>query len=230
LEVKLTKANGDLDEANQQLSVLKLSEITGDDANPNENSDVRRARIASEIKRQEIRISTIEKTKQLLELQQKQLKVTSPIRGQVTSRKIETTLRNRPVSQGDPLLQVADLDSEWEILLDVDEQKISYVIEAFDRAKAQGNDQHVMVRLRFTSAPTEEYEGTVREIDFVANREQKDANHAKIRVRVDVDETQAAQLLRMGAGVDARIHCGEKNYLFLFTYEIRDKIREILFF
>ena len=232
LQEKIKKTEGELDEFRQQLDVLKIAEMS--DARP-ANSDelqkleVRQVQLAAEIKRAQIRIATLQETLASLQKQQTSLTVKSPLAGEVTSRKIETALLDRPVDRGDPLLTIADLNAEWEIQLEVSESKIGYVIEALNKAQEGSSD--VQVQIKLSSDPTLNLYGTVREVDFITRAaDATDSADATIRVTVDIDEKEFDNLLRIGTGVDGKITCGERNYLFLLTYEIRDKIRKTFFF
>ena len=234
LEGQIKKVEGELEELRQQLEVLRLAEMSNirpETSEQLQSLEIQQAQLAAEVKRVEIRCGTLEQTLEQLEKQSARLLIRSPLAGEVTSRKTITNLVDRPVERGDPLLTIADLDDEWEIQLDVPESKIRYVVQALETL-GSGEPSEVGVRLKLSSNPTLDLTGRVREVDFVsrAQLESGAAESARIRVLVDIDEAEFEGLLRMGTGVDARIDCGQRSYLFLWTYEIRDKVQELFFF
>ena len=85
------------------------------------------------------------------------------------------------------------------------------------------------MRFRLAADSEQIYTGEIREFDFRAHG-QTEQKQVCVRAFVDLDEAELADNLRLGSRVIAKIECGKKNNLFLFTYEIRNKLREWFFF
>lgn len=230
LEQVNARLSGELQEALKRLDLSRAEEQLAKAEISPDKSERERVRRSFEIQQLELRIATLRELLQRNQLQLDELNVNAPLSGVITTRQVELSLSDRPVEAGQPLLNIANLAGEWEILLDVEERRICYVLEALETAKS--SNESLSVRLKFASAPTREYRGTVREIDFTGQRNEAvdEALNTMVKVVVDVEESELAELLRLGAGVDARLVCGKRSLAFLFTYELRDKINEWFFF
>ena len=66
--------------------------------------------------------------RELLQHERDQLIVTSPIAGRVLTWDVGHQLLARPVERGEALVTVADLSADWQLELDVPDDRIGYVL------------------------------------------------------------------------------------------------------
>lgn len=227
LQAEIAKAEGELEEALEQLRIFELADVSqitpgGEDSRP----EIERARVASELKRQRIRVETVQEALGHLRSREEQLKIYAPASGIVTTRKVETSLPHRPVAAGDELMTIADTEGTWEVILEIDQRRAGYVLEALRASQTEG----IPVRMRLSSAPTQVVCGQLRKLDFMARDSNLREASKMVRAYVDIDEAALRSQLRIGTQVDGRIQCGERNGWFILTHELRDKIREFFFF
>ncbi len=72
---------------------------------------------------------------QLLEAQETELHVTSPIAGQVLTWDLPQLLQSRPVHRGQALMTIADPQGPWDLELEIPDRDAGHVLEAQQAAK-----------------------------------------------------------------------------------------------
>jgi multidrug efflux pump subunit AcrA (membrane-fusion protein) len=218
LEDQRIVIEGELAEVNQQLQTLSLADF-GNNSLQDDDATDRRTQAASEIERYKGKVLTLEKRLVLLQQQDAELQVLAPIAGQVTTPNIEHRLNARPLDRGDLLMTISDTAGQWQIEMLVPDNRIEFIKSSKDPR----------VRFRLAADSETVYEGKIREFDYRVTPAETDSE-TYVRVEVDVDESDLSGKLLQGSRVIAKIDCGEKNNLYLLTYEIRNKIREWFFF
>lgn len=220
----LTSVQGELAESQQKLRSIVLSEYSLANDNESENQ---RNQIASEVERIKIRIATLESRQDFLAKKKDELKIYSPIAGQITTVDPRQRLLSRPLNRGDLMLTIANVDGPWELELDVPDNRVQYI----KRAQAEIDDgKLVEVRFRLASDTRESFFGNLESLDFRAEDSVGSDTEAFVKAIVEIDEDQLGDALRIGTRVYAKIYCGERNNFYLLTYEIRNKFREWFFF
>src|SRR6185295_19674204 len=99
-----------------------------------------------------------------------QLVVASPITGRVLTWDIGHELLARPVERGEVLVTVADLSADWQLELDVPDDRIGYVLAAQREIKPD-----LPVRFRLSSEERAEHLGRITEICQTADVAQEQA-------------------------------------------------------
>jgi multidrug resistance efflux pump len=135
----------------------------------------------------------------LLESQQENLTIRSPMDGLVDRWDLAQSLQSRPVTHGQYLLDVISEKDGWTIELDVPEQHVNYVLQ----------QQQVMpcrCSFRLRSDPTRTYHGTINEIAGVANLE---ASGKSVVPATFALKSEQIGDLRDGATVVAQVECGK---------------------
>ena len=96
----------------------------------------------------------------ILQTKQDNLKVHSPIGGVVTSWEVEDTLIGRPVQRGERVLELAETDGEWDLVVKMPEKRMGHITRAI---KSQGTAE-LDVTWVLRSRPSDTYTGRVYEI------------------------------------------------------------------
>ena len=205
----------------QQLRTYELSQ-------PSEGRNVSefKTEIAGKIKLTKIRILGLQKQKEFLESDKAKLLVEAPISGVVTTSNLKQRLDARPVNRGNHLVSIANDEGPWELVLLVPEEIMGYV-----RSSDLDSESPLQVRFRMASDGTKTYQGRVSEIDFrTSSRTEVVPGSSSVEVTVDFDKNEIGSSLRLNSQVHARIDCGMRTRFFLYTYQIRDKVRRWLFY
>lgn len=220
LELDLKRVRGEMETVRRQLEATRATKSSRDvrDANP-----VELYRLSASEREFEQQLANLQSELTLLEHERESLVVRSPIAGRVVTWDVATRLTARPVERGEALLTVADLSTDWQLELDVADDRIGYVLEAQDQA-----DAPLPVRFRLRSADAAN-SGHVKSIGLAANVDAKNGAAARptVEVVVDFDKselTDAARrdLLRPGVSARAEIECGRRSLGYVWLHDLWD--------
>jgi len=160
----------------------------------------------------------IDKINDLME----QMVVTSRIDGQVITWDFVEKLKERPVTFGDQLLEVADVDGQWQLELQLPDKKISHV----KRAQARLGEE-LKVDFVLASNPGVTYTGTIKSIAR-ATQLQPDQKQS-VRVVVELD-AKDLDLRHVRARVNARIRCGQKSIGYVWLHPVGEFLQSQVLF
>ncbi len=217
LEFEITRVTGELRTARQSLNTVEIQRNATDDPAREEELAAQETELA-------VQIDSLEAQQKILTKWKGELTLTSPIAGQVLTFDPVAILENRPVRQGERLLQVANVDGPWVIEVRVADQNIGYVNNAARKLKPD-------LDVSFVAAvsPEKTWSGTVRSIRKATTSSRDDG--PTVLVTVDVDRSSIpADLLRPGATVIPHIHCGTRPIGFVWFHELIHAIRTKLLF
>lgn len=202
LEVALKDVKGKLE---QSLEALRASSYAGSSHGGGRGDDPDAARKArSEVAFHRAEVENYEEQLQLLREKREKLKVTSPIDGVITTWDFDRELLSRPVKPGDALLTIARELGDWELELDMPEDRMGHITLAQkDRGMA------LPVTYHLATEPGSNYEGEI--IDVHESAEVHGEDGSVVLVKVKIDKQQHADLLRPGANVKARVYCGRSS-------------------
>lgn len=160
---------------------------------------------------------------ELVKEKQTQLTVTSDIDGEVLSWNLEYQLKGRSVEPGQRLLTVADPTREWELELDMPEDRMGHVT----RQKQRQKGEPLKVLFRLATDPDTELTGTVSDIHYSAEAGEEGNT---VLIRVNIDKTKLPSEPRRGAEVTARVYCGRVSLGYWLFHDLIGWVqREILF-
>ena len=158
-EVELEKASSDI----LKLQQLKEAKMVSLNRVSNIGSDQNlAAQLASEVSDLDFQIATLEEQRKFLKQQIAELLIKCPIDGQVTTWQSQDNLSNRPVRWGDRVLNVAQLDGDWDLVFRVPERRIGYLLT---REQELGDDETLELEFFLESEPGKKYRVDVRKID-----------------------------------------------------------------
>lgn len=217
LDFEMTRVVGELRTAKQSLNTVEIQRRTTDDSAKEEE-------LAAEETELAVTIESLEAQRAVLAKWKTELTLTSPIAGKVLTFDPVAILANRPVRQGERLLQVADVDGPWIIEVRVADQNIGYVNDAVRELKPDLNVSFVAA-----TSPEKTWTGKIRSIRRETTSSRDDG--PTVLVTVDIDRSSIpAELLRPGATVIPHIHCGTRPVGFVWFHELIHAIRTKLLF
>jgi multidrug efflux pump subunit AcrA (membrane-fusion protein) len=185
---------------------------------------------------------------QILIEQAERLRITSPIDGKVVTWKVQDLLKNRPVTTGTRIMEIADPTKQWELEIDVPESKMGHVVRYL--RKLQEEDPKAQLDVTFILATNPDSEdrlsGKITKIHSSAEVNGDRGNAVRMTVSFDqnellklVDDSGAsgedaiAQLkkdLKVGADVKAKIHCGREPVGYVWFHEVWEFIQSRILF
>lgn len=219
LEIQIEQLTGELNTLRERLAGNRSIRITSDRQEEAGVSKAGQRELQSQISSLERRLKTLDAKKQ-------RLNVCSPIDGHVLTWDLANVLKDRPVQQGDLLIEVANTKGEWELELDVADRKVGHLMRAVEAADSDGG----MPKVRFTLAaePQRSFVGRIRN---VAHATSVSADRLQmVRVKVDVEEADLDQIKYVGSTVNAKIDCGSRSLGFVWLHDAWEFVQyQILF-
>jgi len=171
---------------------------------------------------QEFELQTkIESLRKKLALQREresQLIIRSPIDGVVTTWDVEDTLRSRPITTGQVLMEVADLEKPYSLKLELPEKREGHLDEY---VRERGGQQDLEVTYILATDPTMDALDADLPVTSISNRaESHDEHGAVIEMEALPNQDPLRRLTPSpGASVIANIHCGRAASGFVFFHE-----------
>ncbi len=166
---------------------------------------------------------SIDRELALLYEQQERLVLRSEIDGQVVTWSVGDVLLRRPVQRGQSLMTIVDPRGEWELELDMPENRMGHLLRALDDDSAQ-----LLVTFMLASHPGSEFAGRVVEVHRVAEVRGERGNAVLVRVAIDKADLPE---LRSETTVTARVHCGRRSLGFVIFHELIETIQtKVLFY
>ncbi|TWT92719.1 efflux RND transporter periplasmic adaptor subunit [Stieleria varia] len=149
----------------------------------------------------------------------KQLTITSPIDGIVTSWDVEQTLRSRPIMTGQVLLEIANLDEPYYLDLELPEKREGHL----DQYIHENPDKKALdVTYILATNPSDDPMTASLDLDTISRRAESHEEHGAV-IEMKAQPVQE-ELLKMdprpGSKVIAKIKCGRRPSGFVFFHEI----------
>ncbi len=205
----------------QKLKKFKAAkEIALNQATTGNTSDrSTQATLASEIADIEFQINANEDKREHAARRIDELNIFSPISGRVVTWNVQKLLHEKPVRWGDPLLKVANEQSEWELRFKASEKKIGYILDATH--STEGRPGEPKVEYFFQSNPDQKYWTSIKKM--AESTEMDGEVGPSVAINCDIDPRQV--LKRHGAKVVGDVICGKRPIGYVWTYELVDAIR-----
>jgi multidrug efflux pump subunit AcrA (membrane-fusion protein) len=167
---------------------------------------------------------------QLTIYQKKQadLEVHSPIQGEIVTWHLRDDLRDRPVKEGDRLMEMADPAGAWQLELHMPENRMGH-ISAAQRELGENLEVTYILALE----PNVNHKGKIIEIHRSAEVRGDEGNTVLIKVELDKDEMEqlrAEQKLRQGAEVTAKVSCGKRPLGYTLFHDVIEFLQSRVFF
>jgi biotin carboxyl carrier protein len=147
----------------------------------------------------------------------------SPIDGTVVTWDAKNRLKDLPVAANQQVLAIANFEGTWQTELRIPQNKLGYIAQAI----ADNGGQQLDVVFRVATNPNVVLHGKLKQIADRADSGQSGV--PEFRAIVDADISQLKDL-RPGAGVTAKIKCGDAPLGFVWFYQIVDFVRMHVFF
>ena len=217
LEVEYQRLQGSASAAAERLAAVRNSLLESQQV-----PEADRARLAGEEAQLKQRLESLKLQIELIRVRMKDMEIRSPIDGKVITWDVRNLLTNRPVQPGHLLLTVARTDSEWELLVQMPENRMGHVLAAHRESA-----EPMPVTFMLTSEPGRSYEGKL--IDVHGRAEQDPERGSFVPLKVRFDKAQVSQL-RPGAEATAKVHCGRRSLGFVWFHDVWEFLQTQVFF
>ena len=233
LEKEYKRLLGEEQQARSQETILKRQ------ASSHQIKDDERAQIKGQENEAKIKAESAENQLKIIQEQFDSMRIRAPQDGIITTWQPEKTLKGRPVEIGTELLQIAAVEGEWEMEVEVPDDDMGPVLEAQSRLEKEiaAGTKPVGSTLEayFVTAtdPEHRFPGFVRRIG--AKAETVETKHVvKVTVgfteKVRNDFLARNQTLRPGAEVRARVKCGDARLAYVLLRDVVHVFYETILF
>ncbi len=218
MEVALTSLEGQRAEALERFNSTH-SMLLGE----NKLTPVDQNRLRGEMSQLKQNLASLKSQIDLQLAKSKQLEIHSPMAGQVITWDVHDRLIHRPVQRGQMLMTVANGEGPWQLEVRMPEDRMGYITRS---NRAFTDNQRVTFIL--ATDPGTSYQGVVREIHYTAEVRGEEGN--TVLIKVDFDKSQLEELLRPGATVIAKVHCGRESLGFVLFHDVYEFIQSRILF
>lgn len=225
LESRAEALAGEIQTASQRLASIQAVRLSGS-TDPDQSS-----RMAIEERQVQSELTSLQGQLKVVQSQQDELVIHSPIAGVVVGWQLDRRLNNRPVARGNVLASVVDPSGPWSLRLQIRDADAGDVIDA---AKENAN-----LPISFAVA-TQPESSFVAELSSIATASRLDETgqyviDADAVIQMDAPENDSAifdvQSMRSGADVTAKIACGKRSILRSWFGDVFDFVhRNVLFY
>ncbi|MHB1033268.1 MAG: efflux RND transporter periplasmic adaptor subunit [Pirellulales bacterium] len=210
LEVNLANVEGQIRATEEQIAMNRRL-LSSREYRPDVGEQ---SRLGGEILQLQQKLTSLSDQLALYKQKKELLKVTSPIDGELITWTGQLEMLNhRPVQPGQILMTVADPSGEWEVEVQMPENRMGDIVEAQNEL---GVDRPVTFIL--ATEPGTHYYGTVKEIHRSAEVRGEEGNTVLIKVKIDKNDLP--DLLRPGAGVTAKVDCGRRAVGYVIFHDM----------
>lgn len=215
---------GELQTAQAELDAIVVKRSQGmrrDSRSEARSSDTYEMLSADEM-RLKTKIESLVQRRDLLQKRENQLTLRSPITGQVLDWEVDELLSDRPVTRGELLMKVADVEGPWILELELPDKRTYHVVTAQEAA-----GEPLAVRFQLVNEPGEVYHGQLVSIASIVDLDDQ-ADEPFVPLEAEFDKAQVEHL-RHGLNVVGRIECGRRSVAYVWTYQLVETVRRYLF-
>jgi multidrug efflux pump subunit AcrA (membrane-fusion protein) len=174
------------------------------------------------------KVANLDRQLEVCKTQLDALEVRSPIDGQIVTWDLKNRLDRRPVKKGEFLLRVADTKGDWELNLNMTDDRMGHIAR-YENLVKKTNDPNLKVSYQVATAAGTTLIGTVHDIGLVANPEKEEGNVVVIRVKINKDDIDSADRLA-GAAVSGKVQCGRRSLGYVWFHDLFEFIQKNVFF
>jgi multidrug efflux pump subunit AcrA (membrane-fusion protein) len=215
LEGQLTDIQGQLNATGEQLRWINNSLAGGSDDLPLSE----RHRLRGQLMQLKKTSQSLSKQLDVLHEKEKRLVIKSPMSGEIVTWDVRQRLYGRTVEPGQIVLSVAQPEKNWELELEVPDDKIGYIAEREVELAAEKPSRTIPVSYILATEPDREMEGSVKEIQQTAEIRKDQDNTVLILVKIDRNSIDPEQL-RMGTSVSGKLDCGRRSIGFVLFHDL----------
>jgi biotin carboxyl carrier protein len=146
--------------------------------------------------------------------------VVAPISGTVVSFDPTEKLEGRMVKPGDPLMQIADTEGPWEIVIKIPEAHVGHIRDALNKLKP---GEFLWVDILLASHPDRTYKGKLYP-SGLAGEAVVESNETSLEARVELDPDsftrEELNTMLVGAEAKIKVRCGNRPVGYVLFYEL----------
>ena len=230
LAYDLAQLEGEQQTIRAELDVLQITLRAGLPTTAEER--LKHNRAIAEQKELKVRLKSSRKQVAILNKQEQELQVRSPITGEVLTWDVAQSLEARPVNRGQKLLTIANPKGIWLLEMKIPDRQIQQVQQQLKQHSKQHKER---IRLTFILAtePDQTYtlEKEATEFHLSTTTETDISGEAFVRLTVEVNhELIPQEALRPGATILPKLHCGKRSLGYVWFHDLIHVIKTKVLF
>jgi multidrug efflux pump subunit AcrA (membrane-fusion protein) len=210
LEVQIKQTDGELQSCRADLGTAQREIFGGKRLTSTERDQLHGRRYQLQEK-----ASSLEQQLELYKVKKRGLEVRSPTAGVVVTWDLYNRLIHRPVQRGQSLMRVANPEKDWQLELQMPEDRMGYLA---NRQQETG-DQELYVRYVLATDPGTEREGWIKEVGRSAEVHGEEGSTVPVKVTIDRNVLKEEHV-RPGATVSAQVYCGRRPIGFVWFHDL----------
>jgi hypothetical protein len=221
-QVKLTEIQGQMEVSRKTLETLQYESRFG-----GVNAEDRN-KVLSQEAEESVKLEGLKAQEKLLLKKIGDLKVLSPIDGVVITWDVQNRLKHRPVQRGQELMRIADPKGNWQLELDVPENRMGHITRAQREIKP---DLDVDYALAIDPGTTRL--GHIKEVHGSADPHPEEGNMVLVKVAIDTEKLRKElpeNAIRPGAAVNAKICCGKRAIGYVWFHDALEYVQSRVIF
>jgi multidrug efflux pump subunit AcrA (membrane-fusion protein) len=222
LELELKRVAGEMETVRRQLDAVRATRTNRE---ARDAAGVDFYRLSADEREFAQKLENLEHELELLNVERERLVVRSPIAGRVLTWDLANRLIARPVERGEVLVTVADLSADWQLEVEVPDDRIGAVMAAQHEL-----GPNLPVRYRLRAEDDARHVGTINEIALVADVESEAGKTPtpEVLVKVALDTKELSEAvegeLRPGLSARAQIECGRRSIGYVWLHDVWNTI------
>lgn len=220
LDLQFNQVLGELQTARKRFTAVETERMQ----NLRETAEQRQryGRLTAEQEELRQQIAGIEAQHAILQQQQAELQVRSPMAGEVLTWNPQPLLEARPLARGQILLTIGDLAGPWQLELRIPDRRVSHILAA----RGQSSDE-LPVAFLLASDPARKHHGALDRVGLRTEISERDGAFVLATVALDRDQIPHPM---PGANVIAKIDCGRRALGYVWFHDLLDAVRRWLLF
>jgi multidrug efflux pump subunit AcrA (membrane-fusion protein) len=220
LDLQFEQVLGELQTARKRFTAVETERMQ----NLRDTAEQRQryGRLTAEQEELRQQIAGLEAQHAILQQQQAELQVRSPMAGEVLTWNPQSLLEARPVARGQILLTIGDLAGPWQLELRIPDRRVAQVLSA----REQSGDE-LPVSFLLASDPARKHHGVLDRVGLRTEISEREGAFVLATVALNQDPIPNPM---PGANVIAKIDCGRRALGYVWFHDLLDAVRRWLLF
>ena len=215
LDLQFSRVWGELQTAREELAAVEATRTQ--DSREHDEGESLRSQLTARREELGVRVASLQEQYSILQQQREELEVRSPIAGELLTWDLDQLLDARPVTCGQILATIGDLDGPWHLELRIPDRRVAHILAAQKKSS-----QKPEVTFIVATEPGGRLRGSLSWIGSRTEISEFDGVFVPAKVAVDRNELP---LHVPGAEVTAQIHCGRRAVGYVWFHDLWDAIR-----
>lgn len=218
VEFQLTQVRGKISATREALATAQMEKIS---TRSRDRADPGRAQASGNEAELRALLDGLQQELDVLTRQQAELVIRSPLRGEIVTWEMGKLLSDRPVQPGNVLMEIAQLDGPWDLLVYIPDDLVGHVVRAMDIEGAR-----LPVEFFLETDPSRPISGHLSSLSLTIDHDEEYGHSASGTVEI----SEPISFRKPGASAVAKIYAGRRSLGYVWFHDVIDFLQRRLFF